>query len=687
MHLNSNIPSEIEKLRYGTWGTGSSGLPHFDLMVEDDEATDAPFRHLISTGHLSAMADRWGNVNLFTTEGGFLWLNPPDSGRARGSIYLMMEVEGELISLIYSELTHKQGVRVGTGSIEYRGELKTDRIHLRIVQEVFALPNRERKIYARFTLINLAKAPLQARLEIRGDVSPTRPYAANPRPLRQYPTTPPGCAVFPNIHEQLGDVFLTASDSWQAASKRDSLCLCQSVRLEPNIEWSMDASTGYGSHEMSTGHVPTLEEAHRQWAIRLAPFAVEAPESWMVQECLWNAGQLLSFTCYDSSVGEYYIALGGYSWHGFPVREVSETSMVLAACDWDLAAASLRFVAKTQLVSGDIPKGHNMRRDRMSDEFESDNELWFILGCCESIAMSGRAEFLDEICAFWDQGEGTIWEHIKRAFYWTRDQVGIGKHGLILIRHGDWNDYLSLMGAEGRGESVMNSGMACRAFGPVVEIARRRGETSFANEVEACLVKLQAAVAETFDQGWFRRGYTDHGKPVGSFAENRCFINAQTWPVLGKCGTAEQRRTALRNAIKHCHSEIGLLLMSRPYSSPAPSDISWCAIPAGEGENAGIWPQAIHWFVWALTEEGLLEEALVEWKCGTLRTHALQFPEVPYGIFNGPDCFSSRWAGKREGWTQSQLLNRAQSIPTNPMIAWQGFTLEKINKALQKRTA
>jgi hypothetical protein len=122
--------------------------------------------------------------------------------------------------------------------------------------------------------------------------------------------------------------------------------------------------------------------------------------------------------------------------------------------------------------------------------------------------------------------------------------------------------------------------------------------------------------------------------------------------------------------------------MSRPYSSPAPDDISWCAIPAGEGENAGIWPQTIHWFVWALTEEGLLEEALAEWKCGTLHRHAVHFPAVPYGIFNGPDCFSSKWAGQRNGWTQSQLLNRGQFVPMNPMIAWQGFSLRKINEAL-----
>jgi cellobiose phosphorylase len=323
-----------------------------------------------------------------------------------------------------------------------------------------------------------------------------------------------------------------------------------------------------------------------------------------------------------------------------------------------------------------------MRRDRVSHDFDSDNELWFVLGCCESVAASGRTEFLDEVCSFWDRGQGTIWEHIKRAFYWVRDQIGTGQHGLILIREGDWNDYLSLIGAEGRGESVMNSGMACRAFASVLEIARRSKETPFAAEVEDYLAGQREAVAASFDRGWFRCGYTDDGKPVGSHAENRLFLNAQAWPALGKCGTPEQRQTALRNAIRHCHTDIGLMLMSRPYSSPAPDDVSSCGIPAGEGENAGIWPQTVHWLVWALVEEGMLDEALAEWKCGTLHNHAHRFPEVPYGIFNGPDCFSSKWAGKREGWTQVQLLNRAQTVPMNPMIAWQGFTLRKIKQAL-----
>ena len=675
--------ADLGKLRYGAWKTGPSGLPYFELNVDDDEATDAPFRHLISTGRLSAMTDRWGNVNLFTTEGGFLWLNSPMSSVARGSVYLMAEVDGELISLIYSELTEKEAIRIGTGYIEYRGVLKTDRIHLRITQQVFAAPGRQRSIFVRFSLSNLAGEACQGRLEIRGDVAPSRldTPGNHRRPCLHDPQTPRGWAIFPNAHEQIGDVYLATDEGWQGNAKRETLRLSREAMIEPGAEFRFQAFAGYGTPETFEVSVPTLEEVQVEWAQYLAPFRVSAGEPWMARESLWNMGQLLSFTAYDSSVDEYYISLGGYGWAGFSVREVSQTSMVLASGDWEMTAASLRFVAKTQLASGDVPKIHNLRRDRVSHDFDSDNELWFVLGCCESIAISNRPDFLHEVCTFWDGGEGTIWEHMKRAFYWVRDQIGLGKRGLILIREGDWNDYLSLMGAEGRGESVMNSGMACRAFAAMAKMARQRGEVDLMTELQAYVAGLSQAIAQTFDQGWFRCGYTDAGKSVGSYAEHRVFLNAQTWAVLAKCGTTEQRQTALRNTIRHCHTEIGLMLMSRPYSSPAPDDVSWCSIPAGEGENAGIWPQAAHWFVWALTEEGMLDEAWAEWKCATLHAHSQLFPSVPYGIFNGPDCFSSRWAGKREGRTQVQLLNRALSVPMNPMIAWQSFTLRKINQA------
>jgi hypothetical protein len=219
----------------------------------------------------------------------------------------------------------------------------------------------------------------------------------------------------------------------------------------------------------------------------------------------------------------------------------------------------------------------------------------------------------------------------------------------------------------------------------MARVAGERGETNLAAELEQYTAELRVAVASAFDGRWFARGYTDAGRAVGTSAEKRLFINAQTWAVLGGCATPAQARMALGNMVHECHSDIGLLLMSRPFSSPAPDDISWCAIPAGDGENAGIWPQTVHWAVWALAEAGMLDEARAEWECGTLHAHARRFPEVPYGVFNGPDCFSSRWAGAREGWTQEQLIDRARFAPMNPPVAWQGFSWRRLAEAVARR--
>jgi len=674
-----------EKLHYGAWTTDAVGLPCFDLIVDDRQAPESSFPHLLSTGHVSAQADRWGNVNLFTTEGGFLWLNSPESCFARSSLYMMVEIDGEPVSLLYSELARKEKIRIGTGYVEYIGEAAYRSARLGVVQQVFAMPDCGRAIHGVFTLTNLGAQPQKLRLQIRGDVTPTRAGGGGHEATGQRPcVTQPGCAIFPGFDGLPDGVFLAADSSWHAAAHRITLRLERDIVLAPGETFTVPCATGYGP--VKNLAFPSLIEAQRQWNAQLAPYAVDAPETWMKHECLWNAGQLLSFKAYDSSVCEYYLALGGYGWAAFGVREVSETSMVVASADWELAVASLRFVAKTQLASGDIPKIHTMRLDRSSSEFESDNELWFVLAACECAAQTGNTAFLDEVCTYWDDGKGTLWEHLKRAFFWVRDEIGRGSHGLILIRDGDWNDYLSLVGAEGRGESVMNSGMACRAFSVFALLARLRGESDFAAELETYVAEVRAAVARTFDQNWFVGGYTDTGEPIGSFAEDRLFLNAQTWAVLGQCGTPDQRHRAMQQAIEKCHTSIGLMLMSRPYSSPAPEHISWCAIPAGDGENAGIWPQAIYWAVWALAGEGMLDEALDEWKCGTLRNHSRQFPDVPFGIFNGPDCFSSAWAGRREGFTQVQLLNRARFVPMNPMVAWQGFALQKINQAARVKS-
>jgi cellobiose phosphorylase len=345
-------------------------------------------------------------------------------------------------------------------------------------------------------------------------------------------------------------------------------------------------------------------------------------------------------------------------------------------------------MAKTQTKGGDLLRNHNYKElkkipenQMYHDDFpnESDTEIWFLMAIGEYVTTTGDMKFLTEKVEYLNENAtGDIWEHAKATFHFIKYKIGTGEQGLIRMLHGDWNDYLSKIGQFGNGQSVMNSGMMCKTLIDCIKMANKLGDP-VATEMQDYLEKLQSAVGKTFDKGWFIRAYDDHNQPVGGY-DDRLFLNAQSWAVLGKCGTPDQRRLALENAIKYNSTPIGLTLMSKAYSSPTPENISWAPIPAGEGENAGIWPQTVGWIIWALADEGMSELAMQEWEKSTLHQHTSLYPEIPFGIINGPDCYSSFHAKEREGWTQQAVFDRMNQLPMLPIIAWQPYGLIKILK-------
>ena len=668
-----------ESLHYGTWTHDDAGLPCFDGCFEGPVAMDRPFLHGISSGKIQALVDRRGLVHVFTTEGGYTDLSA-NTFRGRSGLYLELETNGERYPLIHDDLAESVSVRYGTGYAHFSGIWRDGQGGvLEVEQEFYAVPDRQARILGRFQLRNIGVRALAGHLRVRADVEPGRKAGPAPRAL----FSAAGTVQWLDFHAELGRYQLTSETDFSACKPEGvSLLLSAPLNLAPRAGRTVTAQVGYGAQSLPAVVSPAL--ARKAWAHRLAGLDFSEHEEWMRDEAIWSAGQLYSHEAWDSSVGEHYLSLGGYGWVGFGVREVPETALAVAAYDPALAFTCLRWAAKVQYASGDLPHCHGFRRPADGETLdtghrESDNEIWFVLACAEVVRVTGKTGFLDEVLPFWDGGNATVWEHLRRAVDWIFSGVGLGAHGLVRIAEGDWNDYLSHVGVRGFGESMMNTGMACRALDQLIALARPR-DAAFAAACEKRLASLRAAAAAAFDGRWFVRGYTDDGAPFGTHAENRLFLNAQSWCVLGGCGTPAMRESAMRAALEMCHSEIGLTLMSRPYPSPPPAKMSTCPIPAGDGENSGIWPQTVHWAIWALAELGWSDQAFDVWKRMSLRNHSRLHPEVPYGIFNGPDCYSSHHAGDREGWTQMEMLDRAKFPPMNPMVAWQAFSLKHIVK-------
>jgi cellobiose phosphorylase len=328
-----------------------------------------------------------------------------------------------------------------------------------------------------------------------------------------------------------------------------------------------------------------------------------------------------------------------------------------------------------------LPGSHDYRRSTLAQPLpdrvtSSDTELWFLLAL--GAAAKTQPGVLDQIVRYRDGPPASLWDHALTAWRWVVERIGVGEHGLVKSWHGDWNDYLWPMGQGGRGESMMNTGMACMAGSALAALARGRGDCGRADRIDQYVLGLRQAAGKAFTGTHFVRGYTDVGVAVG--AGDRVFADAQSWAALGGCGTADQRRRALLYTLSANATELGLCLVNPPLPSPPPADISSLPIPAGEGENGGVWPQAVAWFVWALADQGLVEQAHGLWRRMTLRHHYAAYPEVPFGIWGGPDCYNSHLAGSRAHWTQVQLWDRRAHAPMNPAVAWQAFARWQVGR-------
>ena len=666
-----------ETLHYGTWTHDDAGLPCFDGRFEGAVAVNHPFTHGVSSGRLQALINRHGLVHLFTTEGGHLDLSA-NTFRGRSGLYIEIETHGDRHTLVHADLDEKTSVRYGIGYARFVGVWRDGKgSALEIEQEFYTPPDRHPRLIGQFHVRNIGKHRFEGRIRLRADVEPARKTGDLPRPLVAFT----GSLSWPDFHPGLGDYQLVAGPGFAASPAEGvSLLMASPLQLAPQGSRIVVAQVGYGAEPLPVAVSP--QASRLAWARRLSGLALPGHDAWIRDEALWCAGQLYSHEAWDSSVGEHYLNLGGYGWIGFGVREVPETALAIAAYDPKLAFTCLRWTAKVQYDNGDLPHCHAFRRPAPGATLdtghrESDNEIWFVLACAEVVHLTGNLAFLDEVVPFWNDEPAAVWEHLRRAVDWIFTGVGLGAHGLVRIAEGDWNDYLSHVGARGHGESMMNTGMACRALDRLIPLARGR-DPGFAALCASRLAALRAAASAAFHSRWFARGYTDDGVPFGTPAEDRLFLNAQSWCVLGGCGTVEMRESAMRSVLEKCHSDIGLTLMSRPFPAPPPPDVSTCPIPPGDGENSGVWPQTVHWAVWALAELGWTAEALDVWRRMSLRNHSRLHPEVPYGIFNGPDCYSSHHAGEREGWTQMEMLDRAKFPPMNPMVAWQSFSLDRI---------
>ncbi|MFD0710400.1 GH36-type glycosyl hydrolase domain-containing protein [Paenibacillus sp. GCM10027626] len=317
----------------------------------------------------------------------------------------------------------------------------------------------------------------------------------------------------------------------------------------------------------------------------------------------------------------FYQAGGAY---GF--RDQLQDSLAMLHSKPDITRAQILLHASHQYVEGDVQHWWHEETARGIRTRFSDDLLWLPYAVSRYVEHTGDHSILDELAPYLtsetlQDGEqeryeatvqsghsGPVYEHCIRVI---ERSLTYGEHGLPLFGCGDWNDGMSRVGIEGRGESVWLGWFLSDILQRFASICEQRGELERAERYRAERAKVAEAInVHGWDGQWYRRAFHDSGEWLGSAAGAECRIDAiaQSWSALSGAGEPDKVRTAMqsfdRELVDRSLGVVALLTPPFDQSDPSPGYIQ--GYPPGLRENGGQYTHGVLWSIaaWSELEEG-----------------------------------------------------------------------------------
>jgi len=361
-----------------------------------------------------------------------------------------------------------------------------------------------------------------------------------------------------------------------------------------------ECRTLYGDRAKVEEEFRRLQE---HWRNRLGQYACKTPSA-EVNSMVNTWNQYQSHTTFNWSRSASFNEAGGRDGLGF--RDSNQDTLGVVHAIPGLVRGRLVDLLKAQYSNGAAMHGvqpltwkqgpHNVEKWVFSDD-----HLWPLLTVTAYLKETADMGFLEEKVPFAEQGEATVYEHLRMAleFSWSSR----GPHGLCLGLAADWNDCINL---KGKGETLFSTFLFHRGLSEMIALAGRLGRSQDAEHFAAHRRELKENIDRfTWDGEWFLRGYLDDGRELGGSRSDQAkiFINSQTWAVVSGAADRQRGLQCMDSLHKHLATEHGVVKNHPAYREHDPQVGAITCFPPGLKENAGIF---CHSNTWAVVAECML---------------------------------------------------------------------------------
>jgi cellobiose phosphorylase len=237
----------------------------------------------------------------------------------------------------------------------------------------------------------------------------------------------------------------------------------------------------------------------------------------------------------------------------------------------------------------------------------SDDYLWLPFLVANYIKETGDFACLSRTTKWMDRpDESDLAEHCLRAI--DRAFRRMSPRRLPLIGSCDWNDGLSAMGINGRGESFWLAMFLCQILEDWAIILDRLNDPERAASFRTQRTQLADNLnALAWDGNWYRYGTKDSGEVVGSSGSpaGKIHLNAQTWAILTNIAPPDRAKAAWQSVHDHLLSPYGPLLLAPAYTEPDDNLGYITRYSPGSRENGGVY---MHAATWALAAAAKLKD-------------------------------------------------------------------------------